>query len=209
MGVYIPLEGVDRAAFAEKISGSGLLGYIDTLAGGSISKVGVFSLGIVPYINSSIVFQLLASAIPQLQKLQKEEGESGRRQFNQYQRCGHADTECPSCISVKSNSPPRLPSPAPSAHSTTLLLRLRPRRYGALTFAVIQAVGQCLYLRPYVDDFSVGWLVGSSLSLTCGAMVLMWIGEARSSPRATPRRHYVPSRTAPAHCPCTINHSAH
>lgn len=38
VGVYIPLEGVDRAAFAEKIAGSGLLGYIDTLAGGSISK---------------------------------------------------------------------------------------------------------------------------------------------------------------------------
>lgn len=136
VGVYIPVEGVDRAAFAEKISSSGLLGYIDTLAGGSISKVGVFSLGVVPYINSSIVFQLLASALPSLQKLQKEEGEAGRRQFQQYQR------------------------------------------YGALAFAVVQAVGQCLYLRPFVEDFSPTWLVGSSLSLTCGAMVLMFIAEA-------------------------------
>lgn len=57
VGVYIPLEGVDRAAFAQTVSASGLLGYVDTLAGGSISKVGVFSLGIVPFINSSIVFQ--------------------------------------------------------------------------------------------------------------------------------------------------------
>jgi protein transport protein SEC61 subunit alpha len=135
VGVYIPLEGVDRAAFAAQIQSSGLLGYVDTLSGGSISKVGVFSLGIVPYINSSIIFQLLASAVPQLQRLQKEEGEAGRRQFAQYQR------------------------------------------YGALGFALVQAVGQCLYLRPFVDDFSVGWLAASSLSLTAGAMVLVWLGE--------------------------------
>jgi len=136
VGVYIPLEGVDRAAFAQQVQSSGVLGYVDTLAGGSISKVGVFSLGIVPYINSSIIFQLLASAVPSLQKLQKEEGEAGRRQFSQYQR------------------------------------------YGALIFAIIQAVGQCLFLRPYVEDFSVGWLLTSSLSLTAGSMVLLWLSEA-------------------------------
>ncbi len=136
VGVYIPLEGVDRAGFAAQIQSSGFLGYVDTLAGGSISKVGVFSLGIVPYINSSIIFQLLASAVPQLQRLQKEEGEAGRRTFAQYQR------------------------------------------YGALAFALVQAVGQCLYLRPFVDDFSLGWLAASSLSLTAGAMVLVWLGEA-------------------------------
>lgn len=134
--MYLPLEGVDREAFASAVQGSGLLGYMDTLSGGSISKVGVFSLGIVPYINSSIVFQLLASALPQLQKLQKEEGEAGRRTFAQYQR------------------------------------------YGALGFAVVQAVGQCLYLRPFVPDFDVAWLATSSVSLTAGAMVLMWLAEA-------------------------------
>ena len=136
VGVYIPLEGVDRAAFAAQVQSSGLLGYVDTLAGGSISKVGVFSLGIVPYINSSIIFQLLASALPWLQKLQKEEGEAGRRQFAQYQR------------------------------------------YGALAFGAVQAVGQCLYLRPFVEDFSPAWLATSSLSLTAGAMVLVWLSEA-------------------------------
>jgi len=136
VGVYLPLEGVDRDAFAAAVQGSGLLGYMDTLSGGSISKVGVFSLGIVPYINSSIVFQLLASALPQLQRLQKEEGEAGRRTFAQYQR------------------------------------------YGALAFALVQAVGQCLYLRPFVPDFDLAWLVASSLSLTAGAMVLLWLSEA-------------------------------
>ena len=74
VGTYIPISGVDRAAFAE------------SLAGGSISKLGIFSLGIVPYINSSIIFQLLGSVFPELKKLQKEEGEAGRRKFQQYQR---------------------------------------------------------------------------------------------------------------------------
>ena len=53
------LSGVDRAAFAESLQGGGsVLGYVDTLTGGSISKLGIFSLGIVPYINSSIIFQV-------------------------------------------------------------------------------------------------------------------------------------------------------
>ena len=52
--------GVDREAFAQALQGSGaggVLGYVDTLSGGSISKVGVFSLGIVTYINASIIMQ--------------------------------------------------------------------------------------------------------------------------------------------------------
>jgi hypothetical protein len=87
VGTYIPISGVDRAAFAESLQGSGgMMAYADTLTGGSISKLGIFSLGIVPYINSSIIFQLLGSVFPELKKLQKEEGEAGRRKFQQYQR---------------------------------------------------------------------------------------------------------------------------
>lgn len=86
LGVYIRLPGVDVERFGEAMSGSGLLGYIDTLSGGSISKVGVFSLGIVPYINASILLQLLATAFPSLKKLQREEGPQGRARFMQYQK---------------------------------------------------------------------------------------------------------------------------
>lgn len=86
IGVYIRLPGVDVDKFAEAMSGSGLLGYIDTLSGGSISKVGLFSLGIVPYINASILLQLLATAFPSLKKLQREEGPQGRARFTLYQK---------------------------------------------------------------------------------------------------------------------------
>ncbi|KAK9834079.1 hypothetical protein WJX81_008587 [Elliptochloris bilobata] len=86
IGIYIPLSGVDISRFAESMQGGGLLGYVDALSGGSISRVGVFSLGIVPYINASIVLQLLSSAFPELKKLQREEGEQGRARFEIYQK---------------------------------------------------------------------------------------------------------------------------
>lgn len=86
VGVYLRLDGVDVDRFSQAMAGSGIMGYIDTLSGGSISKVGVFSLGIVPYINASILFQLLATAFPSLKKLQREEGPQGRARFQVYQK---------------------------------------------------------------------------------------------------------------------------
>ena len=62
------------------------------------------------------------------------------------------------------------------------------QRYGALGFAVVQAVGQCLYVRPFVEDFNLGWLVESSAVLTAGAMILLYIGEVLTELRATARR---------------------
>lgn len=88
LGVYIRLPGVDVDGFAGMMQNSGLLGYVDALSGGSISKVGLFSLGIIPYINSSIVLQLLAAAFPSLKKLQREEGAQGRARFQYYQKLG-------------------------------------------------------------------------------------------------------------------------
>lgn len=204
LGVYIRLPGVDVDAFAASMQGGGLLGYIDTLSGGSISRVGVFSLGkwrwlamvaggsdgapmapclvpythvlcthvphalctqdpihprptrpmhprpmhpgplfplpalagIVPYINASILLQLLATLSPSLKRLQREEGRAGRARFELYQKLA------------------------------------------SLGFAVAQAVGQLTYLRPYVPDFSLYWLASNSLVLTTGAMILVFVSRA-------------------------------
>lgn len=57
------------------------------------------------------------------------------------------------------------------------VLSPRPNRYGALAFAIVQAVGQCLYVRPFVEDFTPMWLFEQSCALTAGAMILMYIGE--------------------------------
>lgn len=86
LGVYVRIPGVDVDAFADTMKNSGLLGYVDALSGGSISKVGLFSLGIIPYINASIVLQLLSAAFPGLKKLQREDGAQGRAKFQYYQK---------------------------------------------------------------------------------------------------------------------------
>ncbi|KIY98619.1 Preprotein translocase subunit secY, partial [Monoraphidium neglectum] len=86
VGVYVRLPGVDVDAFGETMASNGLLGYVDALSGGSISKVGLFSLGIIPYINASIVLQLFSAAFPSLKKMQREDGPQGRARFQWYQK---------------------------------------------------------------------------------------------------------------------------
>jgi len=80
---HVPLPGVDKDALAKLFSGGGFgLGQIlDTFAGGSLKRFSVLALGIMPYINASIIFQLLVMAIPQLEELQKE-GEYGQKKIN-------------------------------------------------------------------------------------------------------------------------------
>lgn len=101
-------------------------------------QVGLFSLGIIPYINASIVLQLFSAAFPSLKKLQRDEGAQGRAKFQYYQK----------------------------------LL--------AFGFAIVQAVGQLFYIRPFVDDFTPGWLAGSSCALVAGALALVYIADTIS-----------------------------
>ncbi len=87
LGTYITLPGIDPTEL-EKVTqqgSSGILGLVNLFAGGAFSRASIFALGIMPYISASIAIQLLTLAIPYFQKLQKE-GESGRRELNQYTR---------------------------------------------------------------------------------------------------------------------------
>lgn len=89
LGVFIPVPGIDRGAFGEAIqSGTlgGFVGFIDIFVGGGLSALGIFALGILPFINASIIMQLLTAAIPSLEDLQKNEGEAGRRKISQITR---------------------------------------------------------------------------------------------------------------------------
>ena len=80
------IDTVALAAFFAQAKGS-LLGLFDMFAGGALSNLSVFALGIMPYISASIILQLLTVAIPYLEKLSKE-GEAGRRKITQYTRYG-------------------------------------------------------------------------------------------------------------------------
>ena len=88
-GVFVAVPGVDRTVM-EKIVAQGqggLLGYMNMFTGGALTNLSVFALGIMPYISSSIIMQLMTAVIPRLEMLSKE-GESGRRKINQYSRYG-------------------------------------------------------------------------------------------------------------------------
>ena len=144
IGAYIPLPGIDSAAFAaifQQHSG-GVLGMVDMFAGGAISRMTVFALGIMPYISASIIMQLLTSVSPTLEAWKKE-GESGRRKINQW------------------------------------------TRYGTLLLALAQSLGIANGLQNMaapsgasaVIDPGFFFIFTTVVTLSCGTMFLMWLGE--------------------------------
>ena len=89
IGTYIPVPGIDASqlrSFFEQAN-TGIGGMLNMFTGGAVGRMAIFALGIMPYITSSIIMQLLASMVPQLEQLKKE-GEQGRKKINQYTRYG-------------------------------------------------------------------------------------------------------------------------
>ncbi|MCD8177723.1 MAG: preprotein translocase subunit SecY [Tannerellaceae bacterium] len=86
-GTFVVLPGIDPKTLTalQDSTRGGLLGLLDMFSGGAFSNASIFALGIMPYISASIVMQLLAIAVPSIQKMQRE-GESGRRKINQWTR---------------------------------------------------------------------------------------------------------------------------
>lgn len=87
LGAHIPTPGIDSEAMSRLFAQGGVLGFLDLFAGGALRRFSVFALGVAPYINSSIVMQLLVVIFPALEKMQKE-GEEGRKKITQYTRYG-------------------------------------------------------------------------------------------------------------------------
>jgi preprotein translocase subunit SecY len=89
IGAYIPVPGVNPAALAEIFhrQAGGIAGMLDVFSGGSIGRMSILALSIMPYISASIIMQILQTVIPSLEALKKE-GEAGRKKINQYTRYG-------------------------------------------------------------------------------------------------------------------------
>ena len=88
LGLHIPLPGINHDKLKEFFNshgGGGILNLVDVFSGGALRQLTIFAMGIIPYINASIIMQLLTFAIPSWQELAKE-GESGRRRIAQYTR---------------------------------------------------------------------------------------------------------------------------
>lgn len=134
-GTFIPVPGVDHDAFYQSISSNPIVSFLNIFSGGGFASIGIFALGIVPYINASIIIQLATTSIPSLEKLQKEEGESGRQKISQL------------------------------------------TRYIALGWACIQSFGVSFWVRPYVFNWDVQFVIAMTLALTTGSMLIMWFSE--------------------------------
>src|SRR6187401_2896661 len=94
VGYHVPIPGVDQSNFAElqkrqqggdETAAGRLASYVSLFSGGNLSQSTIFGLGVMPYISASIIFQLLATVMPALEKLQKE-GETGRRKIQEWTR---------------------------------------------------------------------------------------------------------------------------
>jgi preprotein translocase subunit SecY len=85
-GTFVPIPGVDHDAFYQSIGNNPMVSFLNIFSGGGFASIGIFALGIIPYINASILIQLGTNSIPSLEKLQKEEGESGRQKISQITR---------------------------------------------------------------------------------------------------------------------------
>lgn len=88
LGIFVTTPGVDRRAMQDVVAQQGsLLGLLNFFSGGAFEQLSIFALGIMPYVSSSIILQLLTVVVPSLEKMQKE-GELGRRKITQYTRYG-------------------------------------------------------------------------------------------------------------------------
>src|ERR1700712_5984242 len=98
VGYHVPIPGVNQQAFedlmkkqraagqsGEQTTAAQLAAYVSLFSGGNLSQSTIFGLGVMPYISASIIFQLLATVVPSLEKLQKE-GETGRRKIQEWTR---------------------------------------------------------------------------------------------------------------------------
>jgi preprotein translocase subunit SecY len=140
LGAHIPTPGINTQAMAELFrSGSGgILDFLNLFSGGALSRFSIFSLGVAPYINSSIVMQLLVVIFPYLEKMQKD-NEEGRKKIIQW------------------------------------------TRYGAILFAVVQAIGMTTWLSGYgvFSGAFFDWLIVVT-TVTAGSIAVMWLGEELS-----------------------------
>jgi preprotein translocase subunit SecY len=151
IGTQITIPGINSivATELEKDFAGGLLGMVDLFSGGALSKGSIFSLGIMPYISSSIIMQLFMVLVPSLQKLQKE-GEEGRKKINQYTKIGTLVL----CI----------------FQSLAIINQINSYNYGVLG----QPARLPGLIHPSVQGFFTPLAI---LTVTTGTILLLWMGE--------------------------------
>src|SRR5262245_58732794 len=150
IGYYTPLPFINQQEMLNAMRSNAqtalgqIMGFVSMLGGGNLSSYSIFALGIMPYISASIIFQLLASFYPPLEKLQKE-GESGRKKINEYTRYATVAI----CL----------------FQAFVVIIMPLIRSEGGEHSLVLSGFNSPIY-----------WISGT-LTLTCGTVFLMWLGE--------------------------------
>ncbi len=152
LGCYIPVPGINPKQFADAIGENSFLGIMSSITGGSLANATLFALGISPYINASIIIQLLTAGIPALERLSKQ-GEDGRKKIAQITRYVTIALAVAQAIGIIVNF---------GIQGDALRLPM----FGGGNVGVI-------------SDTAAKWLAGIFLTVvyTAGAMLVMWIGE--------------------------------
>ena len=154
LGCYIPVPGIDVKTFGEAIKGQSFLNIMAALSGGSLSNATLFALGISPYINASIIVQLLSVGIPALERLSKQ-GEEGRKRIAQITRILTIVLAIAQAIGIIVNFGLR-------GSGDDIAIKLT-------FFGSNSAIGET----------GAKWLAGIFLTVvyTAGSMLVMWLGE--------------------------------
>ncbi|MDX2229273.1 MAG: preprotein translocase subunit SecY [Leptolyngbyaceae cyanobacterium bins.349] len=165
LGIFLPIPDIDRRAFAASVQNNPVISFLDIFAGGGLSALGIFALGILPYINASIILQLLTAALPSLENLQKNEGEAGRRKISQitrYVALGWAVIQSAGLAWWVLNSG------AAQINGQQVLAQ----RAADGAFSFVTATGT-----PVSFAQVIPFVASTTLALTAGSMLVMWIGE--------------------------------
>jgi preprotein translocase subunit SecY len=154
IGYHVPLPGVDQYGFQqiankqdEDTAAGRLASYVSLFSGGNLTQSTVFGLGIMPYISSSIIFQLLVTVVPSLEKLQKE-GESGRKKIQEWSR-----------------------------YTTVPLCMIQAVMWLTYMQNVSRAKSPSLILPAFQTHMSLSFWMMGICCLTAGSIFLMWLGE--------------------------------
>lgn len=150
MGIFITTPGVNREAMTEYVGqAGGFLSLFNLFSGGALERLSIFALGIMPYVSASIILQLLAVVIPQLERLQKE-GELGRRKITQYTRYGTVVLSVIQGVGIA---------------------------FFLENLSGNVQMGGTTALQQVVDHPGWGFRLMTVITLTSGTAFLMWLGE--------------------------------
>ncbi len=154
LGCYIPVPGITVETFKEAINGQSFLNIMSSISGGSLANATLFALGISPYINASIIIQLLSVGIPALERLSKQ-GEEGRKKIAQITRYVTI------LLAV--------------AQAIGIIVNFGLRGSGSDMAIKLNFFGS----NTSIGETGAKWLAGIFLTVvyTAGAMLVMWLGE--------------------------------